>query len=158
MGRNVVTSRSKGKKHKDKEIYRKSLLISFFARKISNVVSLTVSDSDQGQCPLSSSSDVQHKKQCTLPGFVLNSGFTEAEILWVIQTVLTHSSLCSCDGLSKLFARMFSGSVIAKSFTLGRAKCSYFVNFGIAPYLKELLLAKLKSSIFFVTCYDELLN
>ena len=36
--------------------------------------------------------------------------------------------------------------------------CSYFINFGIAPYLKELLLAKLKSSDFFVTCYDESLN
>ena len=48
--------------------------------------------------------------------------------------------------------------VIAKFFTLGRKKCSYFINFGIAPYLKELLLAKLKSSDFFVTCYDESLN
>ena len=53
---------------------------------------------------------------------------------------------------------MFSDSVIAKSFTLGRTKFSYFINFGIAPYLKELLLAELKSSDFFVTCYDELLN
>ena len=53
---------------------------------------------------------------------------------------------------------MFSDSVIAKSFTLGRTKCSYFINFGIAPYLKELLLAKLKSSNFFVTCDDKSLN
>ena len=53
---------------------------------------------------------------------------------------------------------MFSDSVITKSFTLGRAKCSYFINFGVAPYLKELLLAKRKFSDFFVTCYDRLLN
>ena len=53
---------------------------------------------------------------------------------------------------------MFSDSVITKSFTLGRAKCSYFINFGVAPYLKELLLAKRKFSDFFVTCYDGLLN
>ena len=106
-----------------------------------------MSDSDQDQCPSSSSSDVQHKKQCTLPTFVLNSSVTEAEILWAIRTVLTHSSQRSCDGLSKLFVRMFSDSVI----TLGRTKYSYFINFGIAPYLKELLLAKLKSSDFFVT-------
>ena len=52
---------------------------------------------------------------------------------------------------------MFSDILMAKSFTLGRTKCSYFINFRIAPYLKE-LLAKLKSSDFFVTCYDELLN
>ena len=149
---------SKGKKHKDKEISWKSFPVSFFAKKKSNAVSLTVSDSDQDQCPSSSSSDVQHKKQCTLPTFVLNSSVTEAEILWAIRTVLTHSSQCFCDGLSKLLVRMFSDSVIAKPFTLGRTKCSYFINFGIAPYLKELLLAKLKSSDFFVTFYDESLN
>ena len=42
-----------------------------------------MTDLDQGQCPSasSSSSDVQHKKQCTFPGFLLNSGVTEAEIL-----------------------------------------------------------------------------
>ena len=83
MGRSVITNHSKGKKHKDKEISRKSLPIAFFAKKKSNVLSLTVTDLDQGQCPsaLSSSSDVQHKKQCTFPGFLLNSGVTEAEIL-----------------------------------------------------------------------------
>ena len=83
MGRRVVTSHSKGKKHKNKEISRKSLLISFFAKKKNIVVGLTVSDIDQGQCPSasSSSSDVQYKKQCTLPGFLLNSGVTKAEIL-----------------------------------------------------------------------------
>ena len=53
---------------------------------------------------------------------------------------------------------MFSDSMIAKSFILGRTKCSYFINFGIAPYLKELLAAKLKSSNFCGTCFDESLN
>ena len=148
----------KGKKHKDKEISSKSFLVSFFAKKKSNLVSLTVSDSDQDQCPSSSSSDVQHKEQCTMLTFVLNASVTEAEILRAIRTVLTHSSQRLCDSLSKLFFRMFSDSIITKSFTLERRKYSYFINFGIAPYLKELLLAKLKSSGFFVTCYDESLN
>ena len=89
----------------------------------------------------SSSSDMQHKKQYTLPGFLL-------EILWAIQIVLTNSSLRSCDGLSKFFGRKFSDSMIAKFFSPRRTKYSYFINFGIALYLKELLLAKLKSSDF----------
>ena len=63
MGRSAITSHSKGKKHKDKEISRKS-------------------------------------------GFLLNSGVAVAEILWAIQTVLTQSSLHSCDGPSKLFSKM----------------------------------------------------
>ena len=96
-----------------------------------------MSNFDQVQCPsvLSSSSDVQLKKQHTLFDFLLNSVVTEAEILWAIQTVLTHSSLCSCDGLSKWFSRMFSDTMIAKSFALGRTKCSYFINFSVALYL-----------------------
>ena len=74
------------------------------SKKKSNVVSLTVLELDQRQCLSVSclSSDVHYKKQCTLPGFLLNPGVTEAEILWTIQTVLTHSSLHSCDGLSCL--------------------------------------------------------
>ena len=63
-GRSVVTSHSNRKNSKDKERSRKSLSVSFFAKKKSDVVSLTLSDLDQGQCPSasSSSSDVQHKK------------------------------------------------------------------------------------------------
>ena len=51
MGRSAVTSHSERKKHKDKEISGKSFPISFFAKMKSNVVSFTVSDLDQGQCP-----------------------------------------------------------------------------------------------------------
>ena len=93
MGRGAVTSHSKGKKHKDKEISRNSLPMSIFAKKNSDVVSFTVSDLDQGQCPSapSPSADVQHKKQCTLSGFLLNSVVIEAEILWAVQTVLAHT-------------------------------------------------------------------
>ena len=53
---------------------------------------------------------------------------------------------------------MFSDSMIADSFTLARTKCSYFINFRITPHLKELLVAKLKSSDFCVTCCSESLN
>ena len=53
--RSAVTRHSKGKKHKDKEISRKSLPISFFAKKKSDFASLTMLDFDQGQCPSASS-------------------------------------------------------------------------------------------------------
>ena len=71
----MVTSHLKGKKYKEKEISKKSLPISFFAKKNSDVVSFTVSDLDQGQCPSapSSSANVQHKKQRTLSRILLNS-------------------------------------------------------------------------------------
>ena len=69
---------------------------------------------------------------------------------------LLHWEEQNADGLSKLSE--CSVIVQLQSPTLGRTKCSYFINVGIAPYVKELLLAKLKSSGFFLTCYDESLN
>ena len=58
MGKTAVISHSKGEKHKDKEISRKSLPIPFSAKKEKRCCE------SQGQCPsaTSSSSDVQHKK------------------------------------------------------------------------------------------------
>ena len=40
VGRSAATSHSEVKKHKDKEIYGKSLLISFFSKKKSDFMSL----------------------------------------------------------------------------------------------------------------------
>ena len=54
--------------------------------------------------------------------------------------------------------RMFSDSSIAKAFTMGRTKCSYFINFGMAPYFKEILQQKIKATPFFALSYDESLN
>ena len=53
---------------------------------------------------------------------------------------------------------MFSDSDIAKKFSIGKTKCGYYINFGIAPYFKELLLEELKSSKYIVVSYDENLN
>ena len=55
LERSALTSHSKGKKHKGKEISSTSLPISFFVKKESDVVSLIVWDLDQGQCPSASS-------------------------------------------------------------------------------------------------------
>ena len=53
---------------------------------------------------------------------------------------------------------MFSDSDIAKKISIGKTKCGYYINFGIAPYFKELLLEELKSSKYIVVSYDENLN
>ena len=43
----------------------------------------------------------------------------------------------SCLGLKELFEAMFSNSEIVKSFKLSKTKCGYFINFGLAPYFKD---------------------
>ena len=53
---------------------------------------------------------------------------------------------------------MFSDSNIAKSFSLARTKCGYFINFGVVPYLKDQLLSIVDTFTFFVVSYDESMN
>ena len=91
--------------------------VSFFTKSSSSsekTTCTTTTSIEAGQSSLSldaSSSDIHPEKQCTMPSLVLNSNVTDS-------------------GTSKLFTKMFNDSIIAKSFSLGRRKCGYFINFG----------------------------
>ena len=50
---------------------------------------------------------------------------------------------------------MFKGSEIAKKCICGSTKCSYVINFGIAPYFCNLLGNALNLAPFYVACFDE---
>ena len=52
----------------------------------------------------------------------------------------------SCLGLSELFKVMFSDREIAKSFTLSKTKCSYYINYGLASHFKEELMKCVNTS------------
>ena len=53
---------------------------------------------------------------------------------------------------------MFRDSNIAKNFACGKAKCSYIVTYGLAPYFKSLLNDTLSSLDCFVSMFDESYN
>ena len=53
---------------------------------------------------------------------------------------------------------MFPNSVEAENFKLGRTKCSYFVNFGFAPYFSDMLFASVQDSPYYALSFDESLN
>ena len=79
----------------------------------------------------------------------------QAEVLWTLKVISSHYSLRSCLGLKELFEVMFSDSEIAKSFKLSKTKCGYFINFGLAPYCKDLLVREIKAANIFVVSFDE---
>ena len=60
--------------------------------------------------------------------------------------------------MKEFFEAMFSGNEIAKSFKLSKTKCGYFINFGLAPYFKDLLVKEIKAANIFVVSFDESLN
>ena len=78
----------------------------------------------------------------------------KAEIVWALKSVLSGYSNNSCADISKIFTCMFPDSKIAKSFELGATKLKYVINFGIAPYFRDIL----QRSDCFVISFDESLN
>ena len=50
---------------------------------------------------------------------------------------------------------MFKDSRIAPSFAVVSTKCSYLINFGLAPYFKLLLEESLKETPYYLCCFDK---
>ena len=53
---------------------------------------------------------------------------------------------------------MFPDSKIVKFFELGATKLKYVINFGIAPYFRDILYNHLQKSDCFVISFDKSLN
>jgi len=53
---------------------------------------------------------------------------------------------------------MFPDSNVAKTFQLSKIKCGYLINYGLAPYFRELLNKLVLPSSFFVISFDESMN
>ena len=155
MGKSAVVSHAKGKKHLEKINSKNSMSTLFFKNSGELKKVIVTTPPAEAACTNSHKSCSQTNN---LTSLLLKSTVTKAEILWCLKTVLSHSSFRSCENISKLFSVMFSDSDIAKSFSLGKTKCAYFINFGIAPYFRDLLLKELKSSKYIVVSYDESLN
>ena len=60
--------------------------------------------------------------------------------------------------LNSTFRAMFSDSSVAQEFQLGADKLKYVVNWGLAPYFKDILKENLRKSEFLVISFDESLN
>ena len=91
-----------------------------------------------------------------LEKFVSKTDVLKAEVMWTIQTVVNHNSYKSNKTVGALFKAMFPDSKIAEKFTCGERKTAYFTVFGIAEYLRSLIISDIKG--YFVILFDESLN
>ena len=94
----------------------------------------------------------------TLDKFVVSEAATDAEIMWVLKNVVSSYSFCSCDGLTDLFGSMFPDSTIAEKVCLQKDKCAYFIDYGITPHFRSILMNNLNDSEFYTISIDESLN
>ena len=143
MGVSALVSHTGGKKHSEIATSRSSNAAgAFFA-----VPKATTSSTPTKPSTIQTISDM------ILPTTVLR-----AEILWALKVVNNHFSLRSCLGLNEIFKEMFPDSDIAKSFKLSKTKCGYVINYGLAPYFRDLLVEMISSSPFYVVSFDESMN
>ena len=82
---------------------------------------------------------------------------TRAKILWVLKIIDSNYSFNSAECVPLLLRSMFPDSEVAKNFSCSESKARYVATFGLAPYLLELLLDKVKDDCF-VLLFDESLN
>lgn len=82
----------------------------------------------------------------------------EAEILWSLHTVETHSSNNSVNETLPILKKMFNDSQLAQKMKLSSSKLGYYITFGLGPYFNEKLENSIIRCNFFVACFDEALN
>ena len=94
----------------------------------------------------------------TLDKFVVREAATDAEIRWCPKYMVSSYSFGSCDALADLFRSIFPDSAIAEKFCLQKGKCAYFINYGIAPHFRSILMNNVKDSAFYGNSLGESLN
>ena len=97
---------------------------------------------------------ISNQTQPTITNYITNSDTKKAEICWVLKCVTSSFSNNSCLKFNDFFCAMFPDSKIK----LGADKIRYAVNFGIAPYVRSLLVDDIKQSSCFIPCFDESLS
>ena len=110
----------------------------------------------QGNTSTTSEAPSARKSTSTLT--IVPVSVAKAEIRWVLQLVDSNFSMRSCLDLNDLFRVMFPDSTIAKNFQLSKAKCGYYINFVVAPYVRKLLKGTINNSPFLAILFDESLN
>ena len=86
------------------------------------------------------SNSVRSPVQTTITSMATSKEANRAELLWAHRVVMWHQSYSSCIGHNVLFKSMFNDSQIAKKFALSQTKCTYLINYGMAPYHQETLV------------------
>lgn len=111
----------------------------------------TVTEAEQLQTSIS--------QPITISSYVDNSLVSNAEVIWVINTVDKNYSANSNNNIRKVLSLMFPDSEIVKKFTCSRTKLSYLMEHGIYPHVKKLLhdqiSPKSDSNKPFVILFDE---
>lgn len=89
---------------------------------------------------------------------MLKNDVITAEVLWCIETIMSHKSLHVAEKDMGILKRMFHDSKIIKKMQLKKDKIGYIIQFGIAPFFNKILIDNLNHVPFIVIGFDESLK
>ena len=97
-------------------------------------------------------------KQQNIPqGFISDNESYTAEVLWCLMIADSNISFKTCCKAGPLFRKMFTDSVIARSFECSETKSRYITTFGLGDYLLTERQKSVKDQNY-VLLFDESLN
>jgi hypothetical protein len=82
----------------------------------------------------------------------------EAEALWALVTVATHTGFRTGGNLAQCFPRLFPDSAIAAKLACGKDKLSYIATYGWGPFLAQRTIDAVNKAELFALSVDESLN
>lgn len=155
MGEPALKSHAQGSKHKSALLWKKSGTVSVrdFFTKPEDTPAASTSQTDE-----LIREEEKATEKASVSKFVLKKEQHKAEIVWALKSVMSHFSYNSTQDIGDVFRVMFPDSKTAQLWSCGPTKLSYLITFGIAPYVRELLLEDLRDTPGFVLSFDESFN
>uniref|UniRef100_A0A147BBZ3 Putative transposase-like protein n=1 Tax=Ixodes ricinus TaxID=34613 RepID=A0A147BBZ3_IXORI len=158
MGNTAVSSHASSKKHlaalKLQSIRSQSGLLSFFTA----ATNVSAGCSGDRTCAPEEPAATTTSVKTLMSGFLLKSAVTKAEIIWCLNSIAIHGSLCSTAVSASVFPFMFPACEVAAKLWLGKDKVGYTVCHGIVPYFRNKVLSSLASVHFVVVLFGKSLN
>jgi hypothetical protein len=90
--------------------------------------------------------------------FMVKDEVTRAEIIWALNSVMSHTSLRGSANAAHLFPLMFPDSEIASRFQMKKDKAAYIVSYGLGPYFQNELSSMVQKCDHYAISFDESLN
>lgn len=164
MGKRAISSHFEGKQHKARlKIMKTSATMNKYVQQQNK----DVTNSDVVAASLLEAKDETNRDQLVhnsnpmmnnSNSFDSKIDLAKAEILWALNMIVTHTSYRTASKSIDIMRSMFQDSPIAQNITFGKTKAAYLVLFGLAPYFENLIEKYLKTSKYYVVCFDESLN
>ena len=142
MGESALKSHAGSKKHQSRSSTEPTHSLSLFDRGKNEKNKEMSANSENGKRENKPTSSSQKTIDDTVTRDVLF-----AEIRFALKTVESNYSQRSCENINELFKVMFTGSIVAEHFKLGRTKCDYLITHGLRNYFLDILYTEYNTHV-----------